>query len=219
MLSNSQLTKLGGRLRGNDIRDSDLADLDAFRQTFSDIDEQAYRIIKDALNPHNELVITKRKRKTQQSIVDKLRRQINLRLPQMQDIAGCRIVLQRGWQQAQNVAAILVDTFENKQWRTQSKSRHAYGYQAIHIVIKSEKKFYEIQLRTFAQDIWANLVESASNKQNTLKYGGTDQEQPLAKKLVRLAAEFNIIDTNAHAMSLEVYQQQVQEAIENVLSD
>lgn len=218
VLSNSQLTKLGDRLRRNDIRDDDLKALDAFRQTFSDIDQQAYGIIQDVLKPYDNLVVTKRKRKTQQSIVDKLRRQEKLRLPQMQDIAGCRIVLYHGIQQAQQINSVLTDKFEQFQWETQSKNRHVTGYRAIHIITKSDKKFYEIQLRTFAQDFWANLVESASDKDNTLKYGGNEQEQPLIKKLNILAEHFNSIDEQAHLVSVEDYQQQIQEVIVNVLS-
>ena len=67
VLSNSQLTKLGDRLRRNEFRDEDLKALDAFRQTFSDIDQQTYAIIQDVLKPYDNLVVTKRKRKTQQS--------------------------------------------------------------------------------------------------------------------------------------------------------
>ena len=217
-LSNSQITQLGDRLRDKHINDDDLLMLDKFRQTFSDVDEKAYTIIQQTLATSKGLTITKRKRKTQQSIVDKLHRQPKLRLPQMQDIAGCRIVLQAGIQQAQQINATLLAGFAQHQWRIESKDRMADGYRAIHIITKPEKKFYEIQLRTYAQDIWANLVESLSDEKNTLKYGGSAEEQTLMTKLKQLAESFFAIDKNAHTNSIDKYQQQIEEAIRHVLS-
>lgn len=221
-LSNSQITKLGDRLRQGMTDEQDLNLLDEFRQTFSALDEQAYPVIQGALMQRTDCTLTKRKRKTQQSIVDKLIRQPRLRLPQMQDIAGCRIVVEGGSQAAQQINALLSDALSSShslQWQVESKDREAKGYHAIHIVVKADKKFYEIQLRTYAQDIWANLVETLSDEKNTLKYGGSEQEQPLMSKLMRLADTFSDIDQSAHGLTLADYQQQLQEAIRDVLSD
>ena len=80
------------------------------------------------------------------------------------------------------------------------------------------KKFYEIQLRTYAQDVWANLVESLSDDKNTLKYGGSEQEQPLMNKLKELAERFANIDQDAHQTTFPVYQQHIEDAIRHVLS-
>lgn len=217
-LSNSQITKLGDRLRQGMIGEEDLSLLDAFRQTFSDLDEQAYPIIQGVLSARADCTLTKRKRKTQQSIVDKLIRQPKLRLPQMQDIAGCRIVVQGGSQEAQHINGLLSNAFSSPQWQVESKCRHADGYRAIHIIVKAGKKFYEIQLRTYAQDIWANLIESLCDESNTLKYGGTEQEQPLMNKLKSLAEKFYTLDQQAHEVGFAHYQRQLEEAINNVLS-
>lgn len=224
-LSNSQITKLGDRLRQGITDEEDLNLLDEFRQTFSDLDQLAYPVIQGALMERTDCTLTKRKRKTQQSIVDKLIRQPRLRLPQMQDIAGCRIVVEGGSQAAQQINALLSDALSSShsllssEWQVESKNREAKGYHAIHIVVKADKKFYEIQLRTYAQDIWANLVERMSDEKNTLKYGGSEQEQPLMSKLMRLADTFSDIDQSAHKMTFADYQQQLQEAIRDVLSD
>mgnify|MGYP001082455291 CR=1 FL=1 len=216
-LSNSQITKLGDRLRTGNINDKDLSLLDAFRQTYSDVDEQAYQLIHGALVSTTDWTITKRKRKTQQSIVDKLCRQSKLRLPQMQDIAGCRIVIQGGTEDAKIINALLTTAF-TQPWQLESKNRHADGYRAIHIIAKVNKKFYEIQLRTYAQDVWANLVESLSDEKNTLKYGGSEQEQSLMNQLKCLAEHFLEIDQQAHDIEFTHYQQQIEGAIRHVLS-
>jgi len=219
VLSNSSITKLGDRLRNSTITNDDLALLDEFRQTFSNVDEKAYTIIQQALLELNGWTITKRKRKTQQSIVDKLLRQPNLRLPQMQDIAGCRIVLTSGIDQANQFNNLLLSAFKHKKWQVESKARHKDGYCAIHIIAKVDKQFYEIQLRTYAQDIWANLVETMSDENNTLKYGGNEQEQPMMDKLKNLSESFVTIDQNAHNIAITQYQQQIEEAIRHVLSN
>ena len=219
-LSNSEIDQLGDRLRNNFRADGDLEKLDELRQTYSDIDTQAYRIIQDALQAcRDKLVITKRKRKTRQSIVDKLYREEKLRLSQMQDIAGCRIVVRGGAQAACQVNKQLVNAFEEKQLRIQSKPRHKDGYRAIHLIIKINKKSYEIQLRTLAQDVFANLVERLSDKENTLKYGGSDKEQPVLKKLKALSDALVDVDKDAYTVSFNHYHQQIEEVISDVLSD
>ena len=222
VLSNSEIDQLGDRLRNNCLEDGDLEKLDEFRQTYSNIDEQVYELIEDTLKTLRtklKLVITKRKRKTRQSIVDKLYRQKKLRLSQMQDIAGCRIIVQGGTQVACKVNKQLVNAFEEKQLRIQSKPRNKDGYRAIHLIVKISKKSYEIQLRTLAQDVFANLVECLSDKENTLKYGGSDKEQPVFKKLKALSDILVDIDKNAHTVFFNHYHQQIKEAISDVLSD
>lgn len=217
-LSNSQVTKLGDRLRSKECSEEDLGLLDDFRQTFCEVDELAYTIIQNTVAPFDYVTLTKRKRKTQQSIVDKLRREKRLRLPQMQDIAGCRIVIDGGLQRAEAVDSALTRAFEEVQWQIESKVRHKYGYHAIHLIVKKDTKFYEIQLRTYAQDIWANLVERMSDENNTLKYGGTEQEQALLGRLQQLADKFCELDESAHTVDLEAYKRQIEEAIRHVLS-
>jgi len=217
-LSNSQITMLGDRLRQGEIDEEDLSRLDEFRQTFSDLDEQVYPTIQGALRARTDCTLTKRKRKTQQSIVDKLIRQPRLRLPQMQDIAGCRIVVQGGSQATQQINGLLSHALALPRWQVESKRRDTDGYRAIHIIVKAGKKFYEIQLRTYAQDIWANLIESLCDENNTLKYGGTEQEQPLMNTLKVLAESFYRLDQQAHEVGFTHYQQQIRGAIRDVLS-
>ena len=219
-LSNSGIDQLGDRLRNHCLEDDDLEKLDDFRQTYSDIDAQAYSLIQDTLREcTDKLVITKRKRKTRQSIVDKLYRQKKLRLSQMQDIAGCRIVVRGGAQAACQVNQKLINAFEEKQLKIQSRSRNKDGYRAIHLIVKVNKKSYEIQLRTLAQDVFANLVERLSDKENTIKYGGSDREQPVLKNLKALSDALVDIDKDAHTVSFSHYHQQIKEAINDVLSD
>ena len=219
-LSNREINQLGDRLRNHCPKGSDLEKLDEFRQTYSDIDSQVYCVIENTLQAcRYKLVITKRKRKTRQSIADKLCRQEKLRLSQMQDIAACRIVVQGGAQVVYQVNKQLINAFEEKQLSIQSRARNKDGYRAIHLIVKINKKIYEIQLRTLAQDVFANLVERLSDKENTLKYGGSDKEQPVLEKLKALSDVLVDVDKYAHTVSFNHYHQQIKEVINDVLSD
>src|SRR5712692_7902197 len=87
-LSKNQIDRLGDRLRKGDISDDDLRLLDSYRRSFSDAYENVVGQIRHQLG----LEPTGREEKTTTSIIEKLRRQ-SIRLSQMQDIAGCRIVV------------------------------------------------------------------------------------------------------------------------------
>lgn len=87
-LSRNQIDRLGDRLRKGDIIDDDLRLLDSYRRSFGDGYEHVVSQIRDRLN----LEPTGRPAKSTTSIIDKLQRE-SVRLSQMQDIAGCRIVV------------------------------------------------------------------------------------------------------------------------------
>ncbi len=225
-MTNSQIKKLGKRLRKDSEAyptDEDLKLLDEFRQTYDDIDEKAGAIIKGFLESEkgHKCVFTPRKRKTPQSIIDKLKRSPNMALYNMQDIAGGRIVLEDNTDDIKNIKEMLVQAFAQYDLdilNDDIKERNKHGYRAIHIIVKDNKKCYEIQLRTFAQDIWANLVEELCDKSNSLKYGGTKQEQPLIKKLQELSDSFFEIDQKTFD-TFDNYQEKIAQEIQNVLSD
>lgn len=86
--SKSQVDRLGERIRTRGITPEDLQALDSYRRSFA----KAYEFVVAAIR--NDLVIepTGRPTKSTTSISDKLARE-SLRLSQMQDIAGCRIVV------------------------------------------------------------------------------------------------------------------------------
>lgn len=88
--SKTQIDKLGDRLRKGDIREDDLRQLDAYRRSFAGPYEEVAATIRNAtgLDP------TGRPAKSTSSVGEKLRRDTTMRLTQMQDIAGCRLVVQ-----------------------------------------------------------------------------------------------------------------------------
>jgi putative GTP pyrophosphokinase len=87
-VSKTQVDRLGDRLKRGNITEEDLRLLDQYRRSFADAYEKVVGFIRDKLG----LEPTGRPAKSTTSIADKLKRE-SIRLTQIQDIAGCRIVV------------------------------------------------------------------------------------------------------------------------------
>jgi putative GTP pyrophosphokinase len=162
--------RLGDRLRRGRIAEGDYRELDAYRRSFAEAYEEIVAIIRNA----TQLEPTGRPAKSTTSIIEKLRRETT-RLSQMQDIAGCRLVVPNVLVQNQLVErlkralpkAVLVDR----------RKQPSYGYRALHPIATARNKPIEIQVRTELQHLWAQLSEKLSDVGDpAVKYGGGDAE-------------------------------------------
>jgi len=132
-LSKSQVDQLGDRLRKEKIAEGDFRLLDAYRGSFAGAYEEVVAIIRDTA----ELEPTGRPAKSTTSIIEKLRRE-TIRLSQMQDIAGCRLVVPNLLVQNQLVErlksvfpkAVVVDR----------RKQPSFGYRAVHIIATARNK-------------------------------------------------------------------------------
>src|SRR4051794_28185530 len=87
-VSKTQVDRLGNRLKSGGITEEDLRLLDQYRRSFTEVYEMVVGRIRDKLG----LEPTGRPAKSTTSIADKLKRE-SIRLTQIQDIAGCRIIV------------------------------------------------------------------------------------------------------------------------------
>lgn len=157
-------------MRTEAITEADERLLDEFRGFFS---QPALRVMK-ALGDQLSLQPTARSTKTVQAIREKLHRE-TIRLSQMQDIAGCRGVVDDVPQQDEIVHGIR-SLFDRSQV-DDLRLRPSHGYRAVHIVVETGGWPIEIQVRTRAQDLWAQLSEVLADKlARSLKYGGGPEE-------------------------------------------
>ena len=106
------------------------------------------------------------------SVVSKLRRR-TLPLSQMQDIAGCRLTVST----LQDMAIArrwLVERLNVERENDYTVRSQKGGYRALHlIVVASDQRFAEIQIRTEVQHAWANLSERLAYRIDRLiKAGG-----------------------------------------------
>lgn len=169
-LTNSQINRLGDRLRKGDISEEDRRLLDEYRRSFKEAYETVVRAIRDRLRLHP----TGRRGKTTKAIIEKLRRE-KTRLSQMQDIAGCRIIATTQLQQDQLVAQLRQIFPESNV--VDRRERTSHGYRAVHVIVNQSGKFIEVQIRTPLQHTWAELSEKLADEfGHEIKYGGGGEE-------------------------------------------
>jgi len=186
-LSKTQVDQLGDRLRKGEVSEGDFRELDAYRRSFAEAYEEVVAIIRNA----TEFEPTGRPAKSTTSIIEKLRRE-TIRLSQMQDIAGYRLVVPNVLMQNQLVErlkgalpkAVVVDR----------RKQPSYGYRAVHIIATARNKPIEIQVRTELQHLWAQLSEKRSDMENpAIKYGGGSSEtQKWLSAIASLIAEIEL---------------------------
>ena len=164
-VSKTQLDRLGDRLKEGLHTESDLRLLDDYRRSFG----EAYEVVVGTIRQHGDFA-TGRLAKSTVSIVEKLRRE-SIRLSQIQDIAGCRVVVVNVVEQEQFVAFIKTSFPEASV--IDRRDKPSYGYRAIHIIAEIYGKPIEIQVRSYLQHLWAEVSEKSSDVlDSTIKYGG-----------------------------------------------
>lgn len=164
----SDLDRLGDRLRGG-ISPEDLTFLDTYRRGF----RNAYDSVVDRVRAELGLEASGRPAKSTPAIVDKLCRS-SMRLTQMQDIAGCRVVVPdipaQDW-----VIARLDQMFDATVIDRRVKPSN--GYRAVHVVVREVGLPVEVQVRTDLQHVWAESSEKLADAFGSqLKYGGGPKE-------------------------------------------
>lgn len=163
--SKTQIDRLGDRLKEGSHTESDLRLLEDYRRSFG----EAYESVLRTIRQRGEFP-TGRLAKSTRSIAEKLRRE-SIRLSQMQDIAGCRVVVANISKQEQFIASLKADFLGASV--IDRRDKPSYGYRAVHIIAMISGKPVEIQVRTSLQHLWAELSEKSSDVLDpTIKYGG-----------------------------------------------
>src|SRR5581483_4872064 len=88
---------------------------------------------------------------------------------QVQDIAGCRVVVALKHEQD-----VLVDRLRNANptWRLlDRRTRPSHGYRAVHLIGSAAGRHVEVQIRTELQHLWAEVSEAADRVFPGVKYG------------------------------------------------
>ncbi|NOS99665.1 MAG: hypothetical protein HOP29_03470 [Phycisphaerales bacterium] len=183
-LSKSQIDGLGKRLRDGTVSEEDSRLLEGFRQSFDSACQNVIGVIQ-----RFEWEDVTSRSKTRRSIEDKLRREPSIRLWQMQDIAGCRLVVTDVLEQ-DRCAKSITDAFPNAAF-IDRRVRPSHGYRAVHIIPKVGRRAVEIQIRTELQHLWAELSERTADKFDPMiKYG----EGPTAVRNILRGASYRIFE-------------------------
>ena len=197
-ISKTKIDQLGDRLRKGKIADDDLRLLDEYRRSFTDAYESVVGNIRDQL----ALEPTGRPAKSTTSISEKLRRE-SIRLTQIQDIGGCRLVVSDIAEQ-ERVKSWLIEVFPECVL-IDRRDKPSHGYRAVHVIATIDEKAVEIQLRTALQQAWAEMSEKVADVFNpALKYGGGDE----AVKDLLSTASLAVSTVETHEFALLEMQQE-----------
>jgi ppGpp synthetase/RelA/SpoT-type nucleotidyltranferase len=111
--------------------------------------------------------------KTQDTLVEKLRRQPHLKLNTVQDIAGVRIDADLLLGEQTELAREIAEQFgaDESDIHDLRDGAHA-GYRAVHVVLRLPSGRAEIQVRTIFQSLWANFNERLADEYGRgIRYG------------------------------------------------
>jgi ppGpp synthetase/RelA/SpoT-type nucleotidyltranferase len=184
-------------LRKESFSDADLKLLNDYRQSFGEAHETVVQVIRKELR----LEPSGRPEKSTGAIIAKLLRG-NINLSQIQDIAGCRLVVEDIVQEDAVVASLQTLFPDVKVVDRRVKPSH--GYRAVHVIPKISGKLYEIQIRTNLQHLWARYSEALATVFGlSLKYGGGDEK--ILQMLARLSK--HIIQIEQLEMVMSEYEQ------------
>jgi putative GTP pyrophosphokinase len=170
-VSKTQIDRLGDRLRKGHAAEADLRLLDSYRRSFA----EAYEAVLEHIQRWRPgIEVTGRPAKSTSSIVEKLHRE-SIRLTQIQDIAGCRLIVRDAVEQ-DSIVKGLSDIFDHVTI-VDRRERPTHGYRAVHVIVTWRGKMIEIQVRTRLQHLWAELSEKFSDVvDSAIKYGGGTEE-------------------------------------------
>ncbi|MGH2397968.1 MAG: hypothetical protein ACRD1T_10185 [Acidimicrobiia bacterium] len=206
-LSNTQIDRLGDRLREASLTESDLRLLDDYRRSFGEAYETVVRTIRKGL----QLEPSGRPAKSTGALIEKLRRE-SIRLSQVQDITGCRVVVADVAEQ-ERVVASLRGVFPGASV-IDRRADPSHGYRAVHVIVRISGKLVEIQVRTSLQHLWAELSEKLSDLFDpNIKYGGGDDEprRVLADTSENVAGVEKLEQSIAHLKEQYVSEQVLQQ--------
>ncbi|MCE5231106.1 hypothetical protein LLG95_16135 [bacterium] len=203
ILSKSKIDQLGERLKRGASSEADLILLDDYRQSFGEAYEQVLRTVAIILHERKMgTAPTGRAAKSTESIIAKLRRE-SIRLSQMQDIAGCRVVVQDVIEQDKLVKLFSGLIFVDKTV-IDRRDKPSHGYRAVHVIARMLGKPVEIQIRTRLQHLWAELSEKFSDIDPNIKYGGGDKKiQYILSMVCQLVEGVEIEEKEEYSISEE----------------
>jgi putative GTP pyrophosphokinase len=196
-MSKTQVDRLGDRLKKGNITEADLRLLDQYRRSFT----EAYEVVVGTIRKELALEPTGRPAKSTTSISEKLRRE-SIRLTQIQDIAGCRLIVS-DIENQEAVAQSLKSLFEST-IVIDRRQQPSHGYRAVHVIARCRDKMIEIQVRTSLQHLWAELSEKFTDVIDpAIKYGGGNETVRiiLAATSVLVAAEESTETMLANALA------------------
>lgn len=166
-LSKSQIKKLGKSIRRNqrdknNVEEEHLEKLQAYRVSFQSSMNNVFDFLVARSKYHYKGSLTVYRLKRIDTIIRKINREKTMDFSKMQDIAGCRSIVDSERQ----IYNIVEDFDKNPNFEVVDRVDYIVnprdtGYISYHLIVKpiGEERIVEIQLRTRTHHFWATLVE------------------------------------------------------------
>jgi ppGpp synthetase/RelA/SpoT-type nucleotidyltranferase len=157
-----EINRLGETLRNGDISASAYRKLAEFRESFHDSISTIYTyccMVAETIE-HDSLVVARLKRYS--TIANKMTRFPSMKLSQLDDIAGCRIIFKDEASIYKFLATIQSnDEISILKVKDYIKEPRDSGYKSLHLIVSAQNnsRKVEIQVRTFEHHSWSTLVE------------------------------------------------------------
>ena len=157
-ISRKQINKIGKKFRDSIWDDSDFDFLEDFKKSYDNILISNSSLISKKLNDKLQNFILVGRLKRTQSIIRKLQRKNNygMDLTRMSDIAGLRVIINSLEDQNKVIELIKSELSIEKIYDYRESGKN---YRSVHLITKNENQFLEIQVRTIAQQTWADESE------------------------------------------------------------
>ncbi len=128
------------------------------------------------------------------AIREKLHRS-SMRLSQMQDLAGCRVIvpeIQAQDEVIDRVSALFAASVLDR------RTKPNFGYRAVHLNVSRNGFNIEVQIRTRLQHLWAIYSERLADRfGNELKYGGGPERlRSMLGSASKMVEEFEMFEAN-----------------------
>ena len=157
-ISQKQINKLGKKFRDSIWSDEDFNFLEEFKKSYDQLLINNSSLISLKLNKNLQNFILVGRLKRTKSIIRKLQRKNNygMDLTRMSDIAGLRVIVNN--LSNQNKAIEIIKSVLNID-KIYDYRKSEQNYRSVHLITKIEDKYLEIQVRTIAQQTWADESE------------------------------------------------------------
>ncbi|WP_313276835.1 hypothetical protein [Timonella senegalensis] len=179
----SKLRKYGRGEATVEERDAALDTIQAYRATFAlpmgEVNNILHAIAFVILDDDEIRPVSRLKQIT--TIEDKVKREARLDLSTMQDIGGCRVVVETTEMCYRILDGVLKEWPDGKVY-DYIKAPRSSGYRAIHVVVVAGGCPIEIQIRSTPHHEWAQTVESISKAlEINYKFDGSHPVQQMLK--------------------------------------
>jgi len=180
--SKKQIDKAGKTIVNRDVSQEEIDKAFAILNNWRAAHVSPLNTIASSLTSNNSNAIVVQRLKRLDSIIEKLRRFPQMSFSKMQDLGGCRVILDSIDQVYEVISQHKSPnkSFTLKKENDYIQNPKTSGYRSYHMVYQSnDSLLVEIQFRTYLQHLWATALETMSIYMGTNLKSGIGKEDIL----------------------------------------